>query len=279
MKIELAKSSGFCLGVKRALLIAQRVAGQDNNVYMLGDIVHNEDVVREIKRAGIKKIKKLAKGKNKTLLIRAHGAAVKTFKKADQLSYKVVDATCPMVKEIHQIARDMEQKGYKIIVIGDRKHDEVQAISGQLKHKAIVIDSRKSIPVKTIRRIQKAAIVVQSTQNIEKVSQILGVLRHRIKELKFFNTICRPTRKKQQELKAMSLTNDAMIIIGSKTSANTRRLYEISKSLNLRSYWVQSKKEVKPEWFKEINSVGIAAGASTPDATTKEVINQIRNYS
>ena len=278
MKIKLAKSSGFCLGVKRALLITRRVSTQDNNVYMLGDIVHNEDVVREIRKAGIKKLKKLTKGKNRTLLIRAHGAALKTFEKARQLGYKVVDATCPMVKEIHQIARDMERKGYKIIVIGDRKHDEVQAISGQLKNRAIVIDSRKNIPFKTIKRLRKAAVVVQSTQNIEKVLEIVGALRQRIKELKFFNTICWPTRKKQQELKAMSLVNDAMIIIGSKTSANTRRLYEISKSLNKRSYWVQSKKEVRPAWFKDINSVGIAAGASTPDATTKEVINRIRKY-
>ncbi len=278
MKIHLAKSSGFCFGVRRALEIAFKKIESQDNAYMLGDIVHNEDVVREIKNAGIKKIKRLAKGKGRILLIRAHGAPAKTIEKARRLGYKIADATCPMVKEIHKIARDMEQRGYKIIVIGDKKHDEVQAICGQIKSKAIVID-RPGIPIKAIQRIKKAAVVVQSTQNIEKVLEIIALLKQRIKELKFFNTICRPTRTKQKEIKRLSVENDAMIIIGSKSSANTRRLYELSKSLNRRTYWVQSKEGIRQQWFKEVKNAGVAAGASTPDTTTKEVIKQIRKYS
>ena len=278
MKINLAKSSGFCFGVKRALEIAALTLKSKSNVYMLGDIVHNEDVVREIKKAGAKKIKKLRKGKNKTLLIRAHGASVKIFNKAKALGYKIVDATCPMVKEIHRIARRMEQKGYKIIVIGDKRHDEVQGIIGQIKNKAVVIDSPR-LPLKSVQRIKKAALVAQSTQNTEKVLRIVKILKRHIKELKFFNTICRPTRTKQEEIKTMPLENEVMIIIGSRTSANTKRLYEISKSLNRRSFWVQRKAEIKPGWFKDVKSVGVAAGASTPDSTTSEVIRKIRSYS
>jgi 4-hydroxy-3-methylbut-2-enyl diphosphate reductase len=276
MKVNLAKSAGFCFGVKRALDIALKTAALGKNVYMLGDIVHNEDVVWQIQQAGIKKVKKLASGKNKTLLIRAHGARLKTLQKALRLGYKILDATCPMVKEIHQIVQNMEKKDYSIIVIGDKKHDEVHGIVGQLKGKAIVIDNLKDAPLKTIKNIKKACVVVQSTQNLEKVLEIIGVLKLHIQDLKFFNTICKPTRIKQEEIKGMPPENDIMIIIGSKNSANTRRLYEISKSLNKRSYWVSSKKDIQQNWFKDAKSAGVTAGASTPDSTTQDIVRYLK---
>ena len=276
MKINVADSAGFCFGVKRAIDIAYKTLRTKNKVYMLGDIVHNEDITKEMDKAGVKKINRLVRVKNKILLIRAHGASKKTFQRAKSLGYTIVDATCPMVKEIHKIAVINEQKGYKIIIIGDNKHDEVRGIIGHLKNKTIVIDSNKKIPLKRIKKIKKAAVVVQSTQNFEKIQLIVDTLQKYIEDLRFFNTICKPTRTKQQELKIMPLKNDAMIIIGSKTSANTKRLYEISKSFNKRSYWVQSKNKVKARWFKNTRSIGITAGASTPSSTTKEVIEYIR---
>jgi (E)-4-hydroxy-3-methyl-but-2-enyl pyrophosphate reductase len=276
MKINVAESAGFCFGVKRALKIAFEITQSGITIEMLGNIVHNEDVVKEIKETGIKKIRQLKGGVGKALLIRAHGADIKTFQEAKKLGYKIIDATCPMVKEIHKIAQDNENKGYKIIIIGDKKHDEVQGIVGQLKTKAIAIDRVRNIPLKTIKRIKKAAVVVQSTQNTDKVLKIVKALKPCIKELKFFNTICNPTRTKQKEIKTLPLKNDVMIIIGSKNSANTKRLYEISKSLNKKSYWIQSEKEIKPEWFRKAKSVGITAGASTPDYTTQKVIKYIK---
>ena len=277
VKINLAKSAGFCFGVKRALGIALKTAASGAKVYMLGDIVHNEDVVKRIRKVGIKKIRKLGRGQNKFLLIRAHGASFATFQRARHLGYKIVDATCPMVREIHKIAQEMEKKGYRIIVIGDKRHDEVHGIAGHLKNKAILIDNLKNIPLKSLGGIKKACVVVQSTQNLDKVLRILEVLKQYIPELKFFNTICKPTRIKQEEIKKISPDNDVVIIIGSKTSANTRRLYEISKSLNKRSYWITSKKELKPGWFKNAKNVGVTAGASTPELTTQEVIEHIRH--
>jgi 4-hydroxy-3-methylbut-2-enyl diphosphate reductase len=244
---------------------------------MLGDIVHNEDVVRQISEAGIKKIKKLGMGKGKTLLIRAHGTGIKTLKKARRLEYKVVDATCPMVNEIHRIARELEAKGYRIIVIGDKRHDEVQGIIGQLKRKAVVIDDIENIPFDVIRRIQKGCVVVQSTQNIEKVLLIVGALKNCIRKLRFYNTICKPTRIKQEEIKILPLENDVMLIIGSKNSANTKRLYEISASLNKNTYWIESKKELEKSWFRKAKNVGVTAGASTPDTTTQAVIKYLHS--
>jgi 4-hydroxy-3-methylbut-2-enyl diphosphate reductase len=279
MKINLAKSAGFCVGVKRAIDIALKTAASEKNVYMLGDIVHNEDVVAQLCRAGIKKIKKLACGKNKTFLIRAHGMGKNALQKALRLDYKVIDATCPMVKEIHNIVQRMENDCQKIIVIGDRFHDEVRGIVGQLRNKAIVIEDSKRIPLAKVKGIKKACLVVQSTQNIDKVLEIVRILNNYIPDLKFFNTVCKPTRTKQEEIKRMPLENDVMIIIGSRNSANTKRLYEISKSLNRRSYWVSSKKDIKKEWFKAAKSVGVTAGASTPDYTTQKVIAYLKQIS
>jgi len=276
MKIQLAKSAGFCFGVRRALGIAFRTAKSKSCVQVLGDIVHNEEVMAEIEKAGIKKIKKLTNGKNRTLLIRAHGAALTTFQKAKELGYAVVDATCPMVKEIHRIACKMERQGYAIIIIGDKKHDEVQGIVGQLNNKAIVIDSIKHIPYALLRKIDKAAIVVQSTQNHEKAEKIAQMIKQATFEVKFFNTICGPTRIKQTEIKSMPRTQDVMIIIGSKRSANTKRLFEISKHLNTKSYWVQSRKDIRPRWLKEAKKVGVTAGASTPESTTQDIIAHLK---
>ena len=277
MKINLAKSAGFCFGVKRALKIALKTAATGTTVEMLGDIVHNEEVVQGIERAGIKKIKKLRNGSGKILVIRAHGASENVYSKAAQLGYTIVDATCPMVKEIHTIVKATKNEGCRIIILGDKHHDEVRGIMGQLNNRAIVIDSIKHIPLETIKRVKKACVVAQSTQNAEKILSIVAVLKKHIKEIQFFNTICRPTRIKQKEAKAMPLKNEVMIIIGSKTSANTKRLYQISKALNKRSYWIRSSAALKSEWFKGAHTVGIMAGASTPDATTNDVIAKIRS--
>lgn len=277
MKINLAKSAGFCFGVKRAIDIALSTIKKGIKVYMLGDIVHNEIVIKNMREKGIKKITRMTKGKNKTLLIRAHGTGVKTIKKALLLNYNIIDATCPMVKEIHKIAKTMERQGYRVIIIGDKKHDEVKGIIGQLKNKAIVIDQIQNIPYKIIKQVKKAAIVVQSTQNIQKAAEIFNKLKKEIKKLKIFNTICNPTRIKQEEIKKLPLENDVMIIIGSKNSANTKRLYEISKSLNTKSFWIQSKNEINPRWFIKAKNAGITAGASTPDSTIKETAEYIKN--
>lgn len=277
MKIHLAKSAGFCFGVRKAITIALETAKTKKPIFMLGDIVHNEEVVRQIQRAGIKKIGRLGKGKGKTLLIRAHGCSRKTLDKALKSGYTVIDATCPMVKEIHKIARKLENSGYRVVIIGDRLHDEVQGIAGQLKSKAIIIDKLEDIPAK-IKMIKQAGVIVQSTQNLDNVLKILDALRKYIPRVQFHNTICNPTRIKQGEVKSMPLENNLMIVIGSKTSANTKRIYEIAKPLNKNSYWINSAKEIKKSWLNNAKSVGITAGASTPESTIDEVIQKILSH-
>lgn len=275
MKINLAKSAGFCFGVKNAITTALETAKSENSVFMLGDIVHNEEVVGQIRERGIKKIRRLSSGKGKTLLIRAHGCSKRTLEQALKLGYRIIDATCPMVKEIHKIACQLENQGYRIIIIGDKKHDEVMGIVGQLKSKAMVIDKLQNISLGKIKKIAKAGIIVQSTQNLDNVLLILELLRKYIPKIVFHNTICNPTKIKQNEVRAMPLKNSVMIIIGSKTSANTKRIYEISRSLNKNSYWVSQAQEIKKIWLNNAKNVGISAGASTPESSIKEVIAKI----
>lgn len=276
MQIHLAQSAGFCFGVRRALKIARSLAASHQAVCMLGDLVHNETVIRELEASGIRKIKRLEKGRNTRLLIRAHGASRRTLTMARQHGYALVDATCPMVREIHRIVRSMDRQGRRVIVIGDRRHDEVLGIIGQIVRRAVIIDHAEHIPWKALRHVRKAAIVVQSTQNLDRVLPIVERLKTRMADVRFFNTICKPTRMKQEEIKILPLQNDAILIIGSRTSANTKRLYEIAKGLNARTHWIQSPQELDQRWFRNVRSLGITAGASTPETTTRSVIARIR---
>ncbi len=277
MIITLAKSAGFCFGVKRAIKIALETVQNAGNVEMLGDIVHNEQVVQEIEAAGIRKVQSLEAGPGKTLLIRSHGAPESVYHGAQQLGYRIVDATCPMVKEIHTIVRNRYSEGYRIIIIGDKHHDEVQGILGQIEHDALVIENADSVSPDVVRGMDRVAVVVQSTQALANVRAILAVLEQQIPEVVFSNTICRATRERQAEMGSLPLENDVVLVIGSKISANTKRLYELARAVNECSYLIQTRDDIMPEWFTDASKVAVTAGASTPDQTIQGVIEVLRS--
>jgi len=279
MIITLAKSAGFCFGVKRAIKIALETVQNSGCVEMLGDIVHNEHVVQEIEAAGIHKVDSLGNGAGKTLLIRSHGAPESVYCEARQLGYHIVDATCPMVKEIHTIVRERRAQGYRIIIIGDKYHDEVQGILGQIEHDALVVERADAVPLPAIQDMERAAVVVQSTQALANVQAILGVLEQHIPEIDFSNTICKATRERQAEMESLPRENDVVLVIGSKTSANTKRLYELAYAVNEHSYLIQSRDDILPEWFSGASRVAVTAGASTPDETIQDVIKALRSLS
>lgn len=274
--IHLAKTAGFCFGVRRAIRIAREITQSGREIHMLGDLVHNQDVISQLEKSGIKKISRPGNGRGKTLLIRAHGAGRNSILIARRRGYHIVDATCPMVKAIHKIVRRMDNKGYRIIVLGDRRHEEVQGIVGQINKMPMVIENIRQITGVKTGKIKKAAVVVQSTQNTDDILPIAGALRSKIKEVRFFNTICRPTRMKQAEMKILPVENDVVIVIGSRSSANTKRLYQIARALNPRSYWIESAAQLKQAWFKNACRIGLTAGASTPESATRAVIARIR---
>ena len=272
-KITIAKDVGFCSGVKGAIQKAKEAASRYNKVVMLGDIVHNERVVKELEKSGAVVIDNIDKiDKSTPILFRSHGTKVEIWEKARQKGLTIIDATCPLVLEIHKSAIMMEKEGRKVIIIGDHGHDEVEAIASQVKEPIVISNPREA---KELKKIKKAGAVIQSTQLIDDVSEIISILSYKIEDLRFINTICSPTRKRQEQVKELARTHDVMIIVGSFTSANTKRLTQISKRINIHTYQIQGVEGLDSKWFNTVSSVGISAGASTPEFIVKEVAKKI----
>ncbi len=274
MKVNVAKSSGFCFGVRLAIEKAKDLADKGQPVHVLGDIVHNTFVVCELEQKGVKKIKRIRPVKNSTLIIRAHGATSKTFDRAKSCGYRIVDATCPKVKDIYEIARKLE-KDNTIIIIGDSGHDEVKGIAGQLKKRPITIESPRDVSVKRLSRVKKAAVITQSTQTMDNITKIMVRLKKIIPQVSLHNTTCRTTRVKQKEIESLPVQNDVVLIIGSRISANTKRLYQISRRINKKTHWIECAKDIRSSWFSSAKKVGVMAGASTPDNITQEVVAKL----
>ena len=277
MKIIIAKDAGYCFGVRDAVNLAYETAEEHGDVYMLGHIVHNENVVKDLDDAGAKVVRNLDDVPDgKPILFRAHGTATNVWKDAQQDSMNIIDATCPLVKEIHDEVIKLEKEDRKIIIIGDHGHDEVVGIASQIDEPIIVATPEEA---SQLRKMKKAGIVSQSTQTIENVQEIINVLMTKVFDLRFVNTICFPTKRNQQQLKDLSEKCDVMIIIGSFTSANSKRLTQLALERNKRSYQVTCADDLEKQWFKESDVVGITAGASTPDNIIEEVTTSIKSFS
>ncbi len=277
MIIEVAKDAGYCFGVRDAVNLAYDAGKEYGDVYMLGDIVHNEKVVNDLSKEGAIVVDSLDDvPKDSPVLFRAHGTKTSVVNDAEKNKLNIIDATCPLVYEIHKEVKKLSSEGRQIIVIGDHGHDEVIAIADQVDGTIVIADKEEALQLK---KYKKAGIVSQSTQMIENVQEIINVLMTKIFDLHFVNTICYPTKRNHEQIKDLAIRHDIMIIIGSFTSANSKRLTEIAKKLNKKSYQVTSSEDLNKKWFDNIDSVGISAGASTPDYLIDEVRNEIEKIS
>ena len=278
MNIIVAKSAGYCLGVRDAVNMAYETAEKYGDVYMLGDIVHNEKVVADLEKAGAKVVQNLNQvPKDSPVLFRAHGTKTDIWKEAKDKNLKVIDATCPLVHEIHHEVKKLEEEKRQIIIIGDHGHDEVVAIADQVtKREPIIISNPEE--AKKLRRYKRAGIVSQSTQMIENLQDIMDILLQKVYDLRFVNTICFPTKRNHERIKELSVNCDVMIVIGSFTSANSKRLTELAIQRNDNSYQVTGKEDLKKVWFYGVDNVGISAGASTPDYLIQEVKEKIKEF-
>ena len=276
MKIILAKDAGYCFGVRDAVNSAYDTSKEYGEIYMLGDIVHNESVVEDLEKNGVKVVSNLNQvPDDKPVLFRAHGTAKEVWKDAEKNKMNIIDATCPLVHEIHKEVKQLDKEGRKIIIIGDHGHDEVIGIASQVQD-AIIISTVEE--AEKLKKTKKAGIVSQSTQTIENVQDIINILMTKVFDLRFVNTICFPTKRNQEQIKELSEIVDLMIIIGSFTSANSKRLTQLSLERNKNTYQVTNATEIDVSWFKKnINSVGISAGASTPDRIIDSVVNKVKD--
>ena len=277
MKITIARDAGYCFGVRDAVNLAYETAEERGDVYMLGDIVHNERVVEDLAEAGTKVVESLDEiPDDRPVLFRAHGTAENVWEAAKEKDIDIVDATCPLVQEIHDEVEKLSTDGRQIIIIGDHGHDEVVGIMSHADNPIVVATPEEA---SALRKMKRAGVVSQSTQTIENVQAIINILMTKVFDLHFINTICFPTKRNQEQIKELAAESDVMLIIGSFTSANSKRLTELAVEINPSTYQVTCADEIEPGWFDEAEKVGVSAGASTPDYLIDEVHEKLKAHS
>ena len=235
MKIEVANHSGFCFGVKRAIRIVEQSLKKEQNIYCLGPIIHNPQVVKSLRDRGLKIVKDLSIIKEGVLVIPAHGLEPALIKKAHKKGLEIIDATCPLVKKVQKYAEQLRKDKYHIIIIGDKNHAETKGILGFCGTNFQVVESKSEIDIKRPKRQERIGIVSQTTQGIWNLREIsLAVLPYS-NELRIYNTICETTLKKQNATRKLAKRSDIMIVIGGYNSANTKRLVEVSKETGVKT--------------------------------------------
>lgn len=268
MKAVLAKSSGFCMGVKRAVDTAKTVYGE--GVFILGEIIHNESVIKQIEALGTRFIESIDEIDGGTLIIRSHGVGKKILDDLSKKQVKVINCTCPFVIKTQRIIEEYFNKGYRIVITGEKNHPEVVGLNGWCENTATVID--ENIDEFEFFEDDKVCLVSQTTYSVEKFEKILEIFKKKtLKSLEIFQTICYTTRERQEEAEILSKTCDAMVVVGGKNSSNTKKLMRICQGNCENVYFISNPDELDYKKLLYFKKVGIVAGASTPNEQSMEV--------
>ncbi len=282
--IKLAKFAGFCYGVKRAVDTVKKLKADnpDKNVYVLGELIHNTQVIQELDELGIKTIDELPEKGDGICVIRSHGASPEVFENIKNAGFEIVDLTCLDVKKVQQQAIELAKEGYFLVIVGKSEHPEVVAIkaNAELWSENVVVASNPEILKQyedRIKKHKKVGVVVQTTQRVENLSQIVNYLIPISKELRIKNTICSSTSMRQKEARELAQSNDLMVVVGSKKSANTTHLAEILNDVT-KTIHIENVSELKN--YKDIidsaEDIAITAGASTPQSVIEKVVNELK---
>ncbi|MEN8262032.1 MAG: 4-hydroxy-3-methylbut-2-enyl diphosphate reductase [Nitrospirota bacterium] len=276
MKITIAKTAGFCFGVKRAIDITFDLARDRNEgIYTYGPLIHNPQVVSELEQKGVNASTDLYSPDIKTLIIRTHGVGPETYAETSKMGYSVIDATCPFVKKAQKYAKALKDEGYQVLIIGDRLHPEVQGLIGFSGEDAIVAGNAENLT----HLKKKVGIIVQTTQSFDTFREVVLQVISSAREVKIYNTICDSTTQRVRETKKVAEKVDLMIIVGGKNSANTNQLVKLSKKVCAIVHHIEVADEIKDEWFDKAESIGITGGASTPQWIIDDVEEKIREIS
>ena len=280
MKVELAKSAGFCFGVEKAVnTVYEEAKKGDEIVYTLGPIIHNEEVVKDMKKRGVESVKiedldSLPKG---TVIIRSHGVSRDRYNFVKQSGHRVVDATCPFVKKIHAIVSVQSGKGNTVVIIGNPEHPEVMGIKGWGDENTYAVENIEQFINLKLKKDKEIIIVAQTTFNHKKFQEIIDKISLLGYDVRCFNTICNATQERQVEAKNIASNVDAMIVIGDKKSSNTGKLVEICQEECRNTVFIQTLEDLDYDALLSVDSVGITAGASTPKHIIEEVQNIVRS--
>ena len=280
MKVTLAKSAGFCFGVKRAVEMVYKEAETGKKVYTLGPIIHNEQVVQDLEQKGVRVIdtpEELSEAEDATVIIRSHGISADVYHQLEDKKVRIVDATCPFVSKIHRIVEKKYQEGSCIVIVGNANHPEVEGINGWCNGVATVIGSVSEAENYSQEPARKLCVVAQTTFNYKKFKDIVDIFSKKSYDINVMNTICNATEERQTEAATIAGDSDAMIVIGGKHSSNTQKLYEICKNVCPDTHFIQTLDDLDLKQFQSFRSVGITAGASTPNTIIKEVQSYVRN--
>ncbi len=276
MKITIAKTAGFCFGVKRAIDITFDLARDRNEgIYTYGPLIHNPQVVAELEQKGVNASNDLHFPDIKTLIIRTHGVGPETYAETSKMGYNVIDATCPFVKKAQNYAKALKDEGYQVLIIGDRLHPEVQGLIGFSGEDAIVAGNAENLT----HLKKKVGIIVQTTQSFDAFREVVLQVISSAREVKIYNTICDSTTQRVRETKKVAEKVDLMIIVGGKNSANTNQLVKLSKKVCAIVHHIEVADEIKDEWFDKAENIGITGGASTPQWIIDDVEKKIREIS
>ena len=282
--IKLAKFAGFCYGVKRAVETAVKLKSENpsKNIYVLGELIHNMDVIQELDSIGIQTIYEIPQKGDGICIVRSHGEAPEVFEKLEKAGFEVVDMTCLDVKKVQQRAVELAKNEYFVVIVGKSNHPEVIAIKAnaqQYSNRVIVASSIEEIkPYEAeIKSHKKAGVVVQTTQMLSTLNNIVNYLNSIAKEVLVHNTICQSTAMRQAEAMELAQTSDLMIVVGSKKSANTTHLAEILKDIT-ETIHIENDTELEgfEDFIKSSNKIGITAGASTPQNIIDNVVSRIK---
>ena len=282
-KVKVAKSAGFCFGVKRAIDMVYEEAAKGGKVYTLGPVIHNEQVVSDLESKGVKvvdNIESLDAGQDTTVIIRSHGVPEEIINRLKEKNIRIVDATCPFppfVSKIHHIVKEKYNEGYHIVVIGNAKHPEVEGVCGWCGNSADVIGSVEEAGKYSNYKDKKLCVVSQTTFNYKKFQDIVDILVKKSYDIVVMNTICNATEERQTEAGTIARQSDAMLVIGGKHSSNTQKLFEICKRVCPDTYFIQTLDDLDLKKLQSFRSVGITAGASTPNNIIKEVQSYVRS--
>ena len=280
MKVELAKSAGFCFGVEKAVNTVYEEAKKGNDiVYTLGPIIHNEEVVKDMKKRGVEAVAiedlhSLPKG---TVIIRSHGVSKEIYNYVKESGHRVVDATCPFVKKIHAIVSVQSGKGKTVVIIGNPEHPEVMGIRGWGDENTYAVENIEQFINLELKKDEEIIIVAQTTFNHKKFQEIIDKISILGYDVRCFNTICNATQERQAEAKKIASNVDAMIVIGDKKSSNTGKLVEICQEECKNTVFIQTLEDLDYGALLSVDSVGITAGASTPKHIIEEVQNIVRS--
>ena len=279
-EVKVAKSAGFCFGVKRAVEMVYSEAAKGKKVYTLGPIIHNEQVVNDLEKKGvnvINSVNDIKDGENITVIIRSHGISEDIYNQLKAKKVNIVDATCPFVAKIHRIVQEKYKEGNQIVIIGNENHPEVEGINGWCENNAYIIESTSEAEKLSLDYEKKVCIVAQTTFNYKKFKDIVDILSKKSYDINVMNTICNATEERQTEAGTIAGQSDAMLVIGGKHSSNTQKLYEICKKRCSDTYFIQTLDDLDLKKLQSFRSVGITAGASTPNNIIKEVQTYVRN--